>query len=126
MDASDLDQHSLETAKLQGKYYILYSKMLAEQKATKYDLDELLAFKFKYYKGQAPAEVYKEKPFHEKLTNAGVESHVRADPDVLKIQKTMDMLEIKLELIKDMKRALEQRNWNIRNAIEFIKFKSGA
>lgn len=125
MDASSLDQHALETAKLQSKYYVLYSRTLAEQKSLKYDLDTLIAFKHKYYKGQAHPDVYKERPFRESLTNAGVEAHVRADLDVLKLQKTMDMLDIKLELIKDMKAALGQRNWNIRNAIEFIKFKAG-
>jgi len=125
LDISSLDQHSLETAKLQSKYYILYSRFLAEQKANKYDLDNLLVLKGKYYKGQADPAVYKEKPFNLKLTNAQVDAHVRADPDVLKLQKAMDMLDIKLELIKDMKRSLEQRNWTIRNAIEFIKFKAG-
>lgn len=125
MDVSSLDQHSLATAKLQSKYYRLYSNLLAEKKANEYELNDLIAFKFKYYKGQAAPEIYKEKPFHEKLTNAGVEAHVKADSEVLKLQKHMDMIDIKLELIKDMKRSLDGRNWTIRNAIEFLKFKNG-
>lgn len=125
LNVDSLDQHSLETAKLQSKYYRHYSNMLADLRASQYELDELLAFKHKYYKGQCNAAVYEKAPFHLKLTNAGVEAHVNADPQVQKLKKHMDMTNIKLDLIKDMKRSLEGRNWTIRNAIEFLKFKNG-
>lgn len=124
-DHSALDQYSLNTAKLQSKYYVLYSNLRGELKSLEYEFDEVKLFKYKYYKGTASPEVYKEKPFHEKLTNSGIEAHINTDPDIQTLQKKMDMIDIKIELVNDMKKHLDQRNWQIRNTIEFMKFKNG-
>jgi len=120
-----LDAQSIETAKLQSKYFVLYSNIMGEKKNLEYELSDLLMFKYKYYKGQCDPEVYKQKPFHEKLTNSGVEAHVNADEEVLKIKKKIDLCDIKLVLVDDMKKSLASRNWNIRNAIDFLRFKNG-
>lgn len=126
LSIDSLDQHSLETAKLQSKYFKIYSDLLGESRVLDYELSDLKKFKYQYYSGACSPEVYKEKPFHEKVvTNAAKDSYVVSDPDVLALQKRIDMVNIKLEVVKDMKKALEARNWQIRNAIEFIKFKNG-
>lgn len=126
LDITSLDQHSLETAKLQSKYFVLYSQILGEYKVLEHDLNDLKQLKFRYYRGLAEPEVYKAKPLHEKIsTNTLAQTYVEADQDVQKELKRMDVMNIKLELIKDMKKSLEGRNWQIRNAIDFVKFKNG-
>lgn len=125
LDISNLDNNSLETASLQAKYYNLFANMTRDKRVIQDELDKMKLFKFKYYKGQCEAEVYKEKPFHETLTNAQAEAHVNADPEVQKLDRRLYLLDIKLELVKDMKKSLESRQWQIRNAIEFLKYKAG-
>ena len=125
LDISNLDHNSLETATLQAKYYNLYANMSRDKRLIENDLEEIRLFKFRYYKGQCEPAVYKEKPLHESMTNAQAEAHANTDPEVQKLSKQLDLLDIKLELVKDMKKSLDGRQWQIRNAIEFLKFKAG-
>jgi len=126
MDISMLDHHSLDTAKLQAKYFKLYSMLVGEYKNMEYQLKVLKHDKLRYYKGEAGAEVYKEKPLHVEILKSQAPAYVEADEDVMELQKKIDILDIKLELVKDMKNSLSQRNWVIRNTIEFLKFRNGA
>jgi len=125
LDISKLDYHSLDTAKLQVKYFNLYTDEYGKLRALELSLDKLKIDKFEYYKGNAPAEVYKEKPFDLTLTTAKANAYTECDPEVEAMKREIDIQKIKVDLITDMKQALNWRHVQIKNAIDFIKFKNG-
>lgn len=117
-----LDTESLKTAYLQGKYMNLYSDEYLKLKAMYYKMDELKLAKEEYYSGKASPEVYKVKPLDLEIRKAKVELYVDNDDEVKKLQQEIDIQKTKVDLISDMKQVLSQRNWQIRNAVEFKKF----
>lgn len=125
INLEDLAQESVRVAYLQGKYYNLHFDEKGYMNALKKELEQVELKKRLYYSGKADPKVYAEKPFQLNLTKAEVEAHITADPDIESLKKRIELSQIKLDLISDMKFALNQRNWNIRNAIEFMKMKEG-
>lgn len=125
LDPGNLTKHSLETAYLQGKYFNLYVDELAKLKALEPKLNNLKKQKYEYYKGNADPSVYKEKPFDLKLGNSAAQAYTDSDEEVMTLQRDVDIQKIKIDLINDMKGALSQRNWQIKNAIDHIKFNHG-
>jgi hypothetical protein len=90
------------------------------------ELRSLVHFKTEYYSGKSDAQVYKEKPFHLKLIRADVDKYVENDPDVIAICSDVDIQEEKIYLIQEFIKGVNQRSFNIRSAIDFMKWTGGA
>ena len=90
------------------------------------DMRRLIKEKWIYYKGKAPANVYKDTPFDLKLTDKKeVEMFISADDDVIKLQLKIDYIEQLLIFLDSILRQLSNRNYQIKNAIDWEKFKAG-
>ena len=86
----------------------------------------LIKEKWIYYKGKAPATVYREVPFDFKLTTKEeVNMFIDADDDVRKLQYKIDYIEQVLFFLDGVLRQINSRNFQIKNAIEWEKFQAG-
>jgi hypothetical protein len=70
-------------------------------------------------------DVYKVKPLELSLLKSEAPIYAEVDSEVVDCVKKISILDIKLQLIDEMKKILLSRNWIIKNAIEFLKFKNG-
>lgn len=106
-----------------------YSKALMVErlayKKLKREYDVKYLEVWEYYKKRAPEKVYKEKPLLKKIMDTDVKYYISADRDLQEIQSKLDTKE---ELIEFLKRTLEQinnRQWLIKSAIDYLKFTNG-
>lgn len=121
-----LDDESVNLPSLHHKYLSLYMDLKSKKIAYSHKLETLKKDKEIYYNGQAPASVYKEKPFDLKLkTKSGVEKHVMTDPEVVALQQKLEYQDILIEGVNHILTQITWRNQNIKNAITFMKFQSG-
>ena len=75
---------------------------------------------------KAPAAKYKEMPFDLKLTTKEeISMFIDADEDITKLQYKIDYIETVLAFLEGVLRQINNRNFQIKNAIEWEKFKSG-
>ena len=89
-------------------------------------MKRLLKEKWLYYKGKAPASVYKEMPFDLKLTAKDeISMFIEADEDVQKIQYKIDYIEQVLFFLDGVLRMINNRTYHIKNAIEWKRFQNG-
>ena len=79
-----------------------------------------------YYKKKAPAEAYKDIPFDLKLTTRDeVEMFLDADEDLCKIKARIEFFKIIIYFLESVLKQISARQYQIKNAIEWEKFRSG-
>jgi hypothetical protein len=123
---TELDLESLKTPQLHNKYMkhltkfkLMLSKAEAEFAQTRKTLWE-------YYTGKADASVYAQKPFDLKILKQDVDQYIQSDDEYIKAKQKVDYLSTTTDFLDRTIRQIQSRDWNIRNAIEWRKFTSGA
>jgi hypothetical protein len=120
-----LDQESLKIPYLHSKWSNIFFDELRELKILESRLKILKLKKFHYYTGKAPDEEYIQHPLDHKVLKQDLEMYLDADIDLNSLSLKVAEQKAKCELIERFLKEISQRNWSIRNAIEFLKFKNG-
>tara|TARA_A100001201_G_C3957735_1_gene161668 strand:+ start:79 stop:507 length:429 start_codon:yes stop_codon:yes gene_type:complete len=120
------DDDSLAIPQLHMKYMEFHNTYSLMKKERELELKRLLRDKWLYYKGKAPAAIYKEMPFDYKLTAKDeISMFIEADQDVQKVQYKLDYIEQVLFFLDGVLRMINSRTYHIKNAIEWKRFQSG-
>lgn len=126
MDKHHLDVEALDVPKLHHKYLSILMNLKSKKIAWNHQLEDLKKEKEIYYNGQAPAHVYKEKPFDLKLkTKSGVHQHVMTDPEVVRFLQKIEYVDVLIEGCNMIIGMITFRNQTIKSAIDWAKFTSG-
>lgn len=101
---------------MEKSYYLKYKKNMAWLRIKKFD----------YYRGH-PNDEYEDGRISPLKCNTNILANVRVDSDdeVLELEEKMNLQEIKIEQIADFLKAIPNMGWNIKTALEFMKFKQG-
>lgn len=119
-------EESLKIPRLHQKYMEYYNTFSLMKKEKDGDYRRLLKEKWLYYKGKAPSSVYKEMPFDFKLTTKEeINMFIESDDDIMKLQYRIDYIEQTLLYLDSVLRMINNRNFQIKNAIDWEKFKNG-
>lgn len=120
------DNDSLKIPQLHMKYMEFYNTYSLMKKERENEMKSLIKEKWLYYKGKAPATVYKELPFDLKLTTKEeIAMFIDADDDIKKLQFKIDYIEQVLFFLDGVLRMINSRTYHIKNAIEWKRFQSG-
>ena len=126
IDTDEYGNASIIIPQLHQRYMEYHNTFSLMKKEKESDMRRLVKEKWIYYKGKAPANVYKNTPFDLKLTDKKeVEMFISADDDVIKLQLKIDYIEQLLIFLDSILRQLSNRNYQIKNAIDWEKFKAG-
>ena len=119
-------EESTKIPQLHMKYMEFFNMFSLMKKERELELKRLIKEKWLYYKGKAPSSVYKEMPFDLKLTTKEeITMFIDADEDICKLQYKVGYIETVLTFLDGVLRQINSRNFQIKNAIEWEKFKSG-
>ena len=125
IDDTELDLESIRTPQLHNKYLKLFTKYSLQYKKAKDDYDGLYKFKWEYYTGKSTMEVYQAEPFDLKILKSDVHIYLNADEELQKLGQRQEYLNVVVVYIERVLREINNRNWNIRNTIEWKKFLHG-
>ena len=125
IDDTELDLESIRTPQLHNKYLKLFTKYSLQLKKVKDDYDGLYKFKWEYYTGKSTMEVYQAEPFDLKVLKADVHIYLNADKELQKLGQRQEYLNVVVVYLERVLREINNRNWNIRNTIEWKKFLHG-
>ena len=125
IDDTELDLESIRTPQLHNKYLKLFTKYSLQLKKVKDDYDGLYKFKWEYYTGKATMNVYQAEPFDLKVLKSDVHIYLNADAELQKLGQRQEYLNVVVVYIERVLREINNRNWNIRNTIEWKKFLHG-
>ena len=117
IDTNKLDKYSLDLAKTTSRWtqYLLDEKLVWENQFMKYSI--LKRKKWEYYNAD-----------YHLIINKGKELDLYLDSDIelLKVKEKLTISKEKLVFIENTIKTLNTSSFNVRNAIEWIKFQSGA
>jgi hypothetical protein len=129
IDDLNLDLESLKSPQLHSKYLnLLHDESLSLHKAT-IEQKELRRLKWEYYLGKMDQETLDEKgwqPFGLKILRTDIDVYLESDKDLLRMEARIHYLKEKVKYIESVLQSIGRRGWDIKSAIEWKKFMSGA
>ena len=126
IDPDKYGEESVRIPQLHMRYMEFYNTFSLMKKDRESEMRALIKEKWIYYKGKAPATVYREVPFDFKLTTKEeVNMFIDADDDIRKLQYKIDYIDQVLLFLDGVLRQINSRNFQIKNAIEWEKFQAG-
>jgi hypothetical protein len=125
IDDTELDLESIRTPQLHNKYLKMFTKHSLQYKKLQDDYKVLYRVKWEYYTGKAPPEVYAENPFELKVLKSDIGIYIEADKDLQQLGQRMAYTKQIVEYLERILREINNRNWTIRNTIEWKKFLHG-
>ena len=128
LDPVDLANHSLEIVKLHAKYLRMLSNERVLLKGLKHNYKQLLKLKYEYYTGTISQEDLAEKewkPFQLKILKQDVSMYTDSDEDVVKLSLKIGIQEEKVEALESIIKAINNRGFQIKNYIDFMRFTHG-
>lgn len=125
IDATRLDSESLNIPTLHAKWMIILVHEERELKGLKIRLATLNKELYELYAGKAPDEEYKKRNFHLKVLDKHAPLYIESDEAMIKLKSKIEMQGLKVDLVKEFIKQLNQRGFAIKNAIDYQKFKNG-
>ena len=125
IDDTELDLESIRTPQLHNKYLKIFTKHSLQYKKLQDDYKVLYRVKWEYYTGKASPEVYAENPFELKVLKADIGIYMESDKDLQQLGQRMAYAKQIVEYLERILKEINNRNWNIRNTIEWKKFLHG-
>ena len=92
----------------EGTYRVLYRK------------------KWEYYGGKADPSVYRENPFDHKILKQDLPIYLESDEDLVRAKQKVEYYKMCVDSCERILKQIQQRGWDIKNAIEWRKFVDGA
>jgi len=126
IDPDNLHQESLNIPILHGKYYDLYNTILLLKKKADQQRKNIRHERYEYFSGKADPEVYIENPFPKKIRDKDtMMKYLDADEKLSNSSLKLEYYEVMLGYLTDIIKMIHQRNYQIKNAIDYQKFISG-
>jgi len=125
VDNEHLDTESLKNQEIKATYLdhkTRYELLLFKAKG---DYKRLYREKWEYYGGKADAKIYATKPFDLKVLKTDLAVYITSDEDIINAENKVGYLETIVDYIKGVIKSVDNRGWDIKNAIEWKKFEAG-
>jgi len=126
IDPDNLHTESLNIPVLHAKYFELYNNILLLRKKAEQQKRNIRHERYEYYSGKADPDVYIDNPFPKKIRDKEtMQKYLDADQSLSQICLKIDYYETMLNYIESILKVIQNRTYQIKNAIEFVKFQSG-
>jgi hypothetical protein len=126
IDPDNLHTESLKIPALHAKYYDLYNNLLLLRKKAEQQRRNIRHERYEYYSGKADPDVYVQNPFPKKIRDKDtMTKYLDADEKLASSSLKIDYYDTMLTYLEDILKQIHQRNYQIKNAIEFNKFIAG-
>ena len=126
IDRDNLHEESLNIPSLHAKYFELYNTIFLLRKKAEQQRKNIRHERYEYFSGKADPEVYAENPFGKKIRDKDtMTKYLDADEKLSNSSLKIEYYEVMLGYLTDIIKMIHQRNYQIKNAIDYQKFTSG-
>lgn len=125
VDDEHLDTESLKNQEIKATYLDHKSRYELLLFKAKGDYKRLYREKWEYYGGKADAKIYASKPFDLKVLKTDLAVYITSDEEIINAENKIGYLETVVDYIKGVIKSVDNRGWDIKNAIEWKKFEAG-
>ena len=128
IDENDLHTESLNTPQLHNKYLIFHENSKLELEKLEFQEKILKRNKWLYYTGKLGDDDMKRlnwEPFDYTILKTDIPMFIDSDEDMQKIRAKISLQKSVVDYLEEVVKIVSSRQWNIKSAIEWIKFTQG-
>ena len=126
IDADNLHTESLKVPALHAKYHEMFNNFLLLRKKAEQQRKNIRHERYEYYSGKADPEVYIDNPFGKKIRDKDtMTKYLDADEKLSNSSLKIDYYDTMLIYLESILKVIQNRTFQIKNAIEFMRFNSG-
>ena len=126
IDPDNLHTESLNIPILHAKYYEMYNTVTLLHKKAQQQRKNIRHERYEYFSGKADPEVYINNPFPKKIRDKDtMQKYLDADEKLSNCSLKIDYYETTLKYLEEILKQVGNRTYQIKNAIEFMRFSSG-
>ena len=126
IDRDNLHEESLNVPSLHAKYFELYNTIFLLRKKAEQQRKNIRHERYEYFSGKADPEVYQKDPFGKKIRDKDtMTKYLDADEKLSNSSLKIDYYDTMLVYLESILKVIQNRTFQIKNAIEFMRFNSG-
>ena len=126
IDYTQLDTASLKIPEQAVKYQQLSHDEAVILRYLEREYNIMKLNRWMYYMGKADDEVYEKEPFDHKVLKSDVNLFLEADSKLCNLQDRISLQTEKLKLVVEAGKIMQNKSFNIKNALDHQKFMGGA
>ena len=126
IDIDNLHTESLNIPTLHAKYFDIYNNIVLLKKKAEQQKKNIRHERYEYLSGKADPEVYIDNPFPKKIRDKEtMQKYLDADNKLSSVSLKVEYYDTMLNYLESILKVIQNRTYQIKNAIEFIRFQSG-
>jgi len=126
INPDELHTESLNIPSLHAKYFELYNTIFLLRKKAEQQRKNIRHERYEYFSGKADPDVYIENPFPKKIRDKDtMTKYLDADEKLSTSNLKIDYYDTMLVYIESILKVIQNRTFQIKNAIEYMRFQSG-
>jgi len=128
IDQTALDAESSRTPQLHNKYLVMFMDEKLKLKRMNSELSVLRRNKWLYYTGRMSQEELTQfgwEPFELNILKTEADDMIESDVDYIKASEKVNFQEEKVNYLESVIKIVQNRQWQIRAMIDWLKFTQG-
>ena len=126
IDRDNLHDESLNIPSLHAKYFELYNTVFLLRKKAEQQRKNIGHERYEYFSGKAAPDVYIQNPFPKKIRDKDtMTKYLDADEKLSNASLKIEYYDTMLTYLESILKVIQNRTYQIKNAIEFMRFNAG-
>ena len=126
IDKDNLHDESLKIPQLHAKYFDLYNTIFLLRKKADQQRKNIRHERYEYFSGKSDPDVYIKDPFPKKIRDKDtMQKYLDAYDKLSNSSLKIEYYDTMLTYIESILKVIQNRTYQIKNAIEFMRFQSG-
>ena len=126
IDRDNLHDESLNIPSLHAKYFQIYNTIFLLRKKAEQQRKNIRHERYEYFSGKADPDVYVQNPFPKKIRYKDtMTKYLDADEKLSNSSLKIEYYDTMLTYLESILKVIQNRTYQIKNAIEFMRFNAG-
>jgi hypothetical protein len=128
LDETQLERESARTPQIHNKYLLFFMEEKLCLSRIESELNVLKKKKWLYYNGNMSQDELDENGWEQydlRILRGDIDRLIESDNDVIKLKLKLDYQKEKVNYLENIIKIINNRQWNIRSIIDWLKFTNG-
>jgi len=126
IDMDNLHNESIKVPTLHAKYFEIYNATILLKKRAEQSRKNVRHERYEYFTGKADPDIYVDNPFPKKIRDKDtLQKYLDADDKLSQISLKVEYYDVTLNYLDSILKVIHNRTYQIKNAIDFLKFQAG-
>ena len=128
IDYTELGTESIRIPLIHDKYLRIYTDERIKLKGIEFELSKMIRAKTDWYAGRMSQEDLDNrgwKPVLDKIIKSEISGYIDSDDDIIRLKQQLTVLQEKINYLDSIIKQINNRGFQIKNAIDWLKFSHG-